>query len=226
LITNKQATYDENITEGIKYPLYPSIYLKEINEITTFDLKEGGRYMQSNILTIQQKINLTKLLTEFVTLPTTINTEESKYYTIIPNIVRKFAEGCRVGSGFRLIKRAVRHSMDPKSIDIQECKGQVFEVDNKIGLVISHQIKASMKTAIYNVTVALTCTNLLACTCTCKAGSMNNEKIVCVHILPVIFQIGQLMWRGLSEHMLVEFSNYYQSEYNIYLANNNFLSTL
>jgi hypothetical protein len=124
-----------------------------------------------------------------------------------------------------LIKRAVRHLMDPKSIDIQECKGQVFEVDNKIGLVISHQIKASMKTAIYNVTVALTCTNLLACTRACKAGSMN-KKIVCVHILPVIFQIGQLMWRGLSEHMLVEFANFFQGENNIYLAKNNFLSTL
>jgi hypothetical protein len=230
LITNKQATYDENITHNIKYPLYPSSYLKEINKITTFDLKEGGRYFHNNILSVQQKFKLTELLTEFVTLPTTINTDESKYYKIIPNIIRNFAEGSRIGSGYRLIKRAVRHAMDPKSIDIQDCEGHVFEINNNIGLVLKHKIKASMKTAIYDVTVALTSSNLVACTCTCKAGSINNEKIVCVHILPVIYQIGQLMWRGVSEHMLFKFTNVYHSENNVYLAihqnNNNFISTL
>jgi hypothetical protein len=39
-------------------------------------------------------------------------------------------------------------------------------------------MKVSMKTAICNVTIALTCDDLLACTCTCKAGAINNKKIV------------------------------------------------
>jgi SWIM zinc finger len=75
-----------------------------------------------------------------------------------------------------------------------------------------------MKQVIYNVQVALTSTVLLACTCTCKAGSVDKEKIVCVHILPVIFQIGQIMWKGLSEHLLLGFSKFYLGENNKYLA--------
>jgi hypothetical protein len=162
LIVNQQATYIENIVSNIIYPLHPTTYLKDITKICPFEIKEGGCYLQNNILTTQQKIDLTKLLKEFVALPLTINTNKSKYYQIIPNIIRKFVEGCRLGSGFRLIRRAVRHAMDPMA----SCQCQLFEANNKIGLVIEHQVKASMKTAIYNVTVALTCDDLLACTCT------------------------------------------------------------
>jgi predicted transcriptional regulator len=231
MITKKQATYNESIVEQIQFPKHASAYLKDIKAISDFKITEGGTYMQSKKLTKQQKIDLTKLLTDFVSLPTTINSEESKIYQIIPNIIRQFAQGSRVGTGFRLCKRAVRHAMDPKSIDICTCSGQVFETENnKIGLVTTHKVKASMKQAVYNVQVALTSTDLLACTCTCKAGSVDQEKIVCVHILPVMFQIGQIMWKGLSKHLLVEISNFCLGENNNYLAihqpENNCLITL
>jgi hypothetical protein len=35
------------------------------------------------------------------------------------------------------------------------------------------------------------------------------EKIVCVHVLPILFMIGQIMFQGMSEHILVETSNYF-----------------
>jgi hypothetical protein len=130
-----------------------------------------------NILTTQQKIDFTRLITECVALPSTINTNKSKYYQIIPNIIRKFAEGCCLGSGFHMITRAVRHAINPMAVDIRSYQCQVNETNNKIGLVIEHQVKASMKSAIYNVTVALTCDDLLACTCTYKAGAINNKKM-------------------------------------------------
>jgi predicted DNA-binding protein YlxM (UPF0122 family) len=210
LITNKQAVYGENITQQIKYPTYPSTYLTSgTKKISPFDVANGGRFFQDNNITIQQKIQLTMLLTELVTLPTKVNNNESNTYQIIPNIIKKFAEGSRVGSGFRLCKRAVRHAMDPRSIDIRKCTGFVIDVEEEqqIGLVLEHKVKASMKTTIYNTKIALTKTTLLACSCTCKAGSSGKEQVVCVHILPVLFQLGQLMWRGMSEHMLVEISN-------------------
>jgi hypothetical protein len=54
---------------------------------------------------------------------------------------------------------------------------------------------------------------LHVCSCTCRCGSLGIEKVVCVHILPVLFQIGQLMFMGMSEHILVESSNAFAGNY-------------
>jgi hypothetical protein len=44
---------------------------------------------------------------------------------------------------------------------------------------------------------------------------------------PVLFQLGQLMWRGMSEHLLVEITHYSSQTTRTYLTNNyQFLMTL
>ena len=63
-----------------------------------------------------------------------------------------------------------------------------------------------MKNSTYDVVVAFTSNTVVACSCTCKAGSNNNEKIICVHILPVIYQMTQIMFQGLNQHLLVKFT--------------------
>jgi hypothetical protein len=46
--------------------------------------------------------------------------------------------------------------------------------------------------------------------------------------LPVIFQKGQLMWKGLCKHMLVEITNFYNNDNSNYLAihQHSFIGTL
>jgi hypothetical protein len=37
---------------------------------------------------------------------------------------------------------------------------------------------------------------------------VNTERVVCVHILPVIYQVTMCMFKGLAEHMLVVLASY------------------
>jgi hypothetical protein len=66
--------------------------MSEIKKISHFDIANGGGFMQDNNTAIQQKIQLTMLLTKLVTLPTIVNNNESNTYQIIPNIIKKFDE--------------------------------------------------------------------------------------------------------------------------------------
>jgi hypothetical protein len=177
LIINKQAVYNgQNLLNRVKYPTENSSYLKkEIEKICTFDICKGGRFFSSNDLNIEQKIELTKLLADLVDVPKA-NRNECTTYHVIPTLIRLFAEGCRVYCGFRLLKRAIRHAMDPHAHDISLCKAHVIKYNNKTGLVISHKVKASMKQVTYNTSVAFTSDALIATSCTCKAGSAGFEK--------------------------------------------------
>lgn len=44
-----------------------------------------------------------------------------------------------------------------------------------------------MKDAEYKVTTAFTKDELIASKCECHAGGRDNERVVCVHTLPVIY---------------------------------------
>jgi hypothetical protein len=162
-------------------------------------------------------LQVTRLLTELVTLPE-VKPNQHKTFDVIPPIIRNFAEGSRVEDGNRLCQRTLRHATDPRHTDIRLCNGYVIEEedqdkDNNIGLVLKHNIKASMKNDTYKVELAFTCNDMISCSCTCRCGSIGIEKVLCVHILPVLFQIGQLMFMGMSEHILVESSNYFCATY-------------
>jgi hypothetical protein len=147
------------------------------------------------------------LFAELVELPV-MNNKEKKQYSVIPPIIRKFAEGSRVGSGYRLMRRFVRHGIDPRTPDIRHAYGHIIEENGEIGLSHNHQIKASMRSEIYNVHVAFTKNDLVTCSCNCLAGSMGEEQIVCVHILPVLFQLTQILYFGMGQHILIEASNH------------------
>jgi hypothetical protein len=158
------------LSERIKYPKQCTTYLQTVKKVTTFKIKDGGRYLQNNGLSKKQKVQITKLLTELVTLPK-VNPKEHKTFEVIAPIIRRFAEGSRLKDGNRLCQRSVRHGTDPRQADIRLCKGHVFdeeeEQEDNIGLVLKHNVKASMKNDAYDVEVAFTCSDLIACSCTC-----------------------------------------------------------
>ena len=56
----------------------------------------------------------------------------------------------------------------------------------------------------YASSVAVTQNSLAATSCTCKAGSHGLDRGVCVHNLPLIFQLILLLVDGLANHNLVE----------------------
>ena len=119
----------------------------------------------------------------------------------------EFADRSRIHSGCRLLKRAVRHAMDPEGVSILSSSCCIIAHMNTTGLHINHTVKASMKKASYIVKTSFTSTDILAVSCECKAGSSANENVICVHILPVLLQLSLLIFDGLAEHMLCEIAN-------------------
>lgn len=46
--------------------------------------------------------------------------------------------------------------------------------------------------------------DILAVECDCKAGSKDKDRVVCVHNLPVVYKVTEIMLEAMSEHMLLE----------------------
>jgi hypothetical protein len=154
LVINREGVYNDTITRKVKFPLENSTYLKnEDSKICDFEIANGGRYMQNKEMTTQQKIDLTLLLTELSNLPKSsiFETDDDRVYRVIPTIIRKFAEESRIGTARRLLTRSVRHGVDPKAYDVRLCKGIVNTYKGDIELVLNHKVRASMKSATYNV---------------------------------------------------------------------------
>ena len=61
-----------------------------------------------------------------------------------------------------------------------------------------------MKQEVYDVTVVFSKRGILACECGCKSGSKGLDKVVCVHILPVLMQLVVFFIEDLGENLLVE----------------------
>jgi hypothetical protein len=181
---------------------------KDMKKLSEIKIKDGGLYMANNNLTSSKKAKLTSLFADLVDIPTPI-VGEPKTYQLIPPIIRKFASGSRVLLGHRLLRRAVRHGIDPRTPDIRHARGHIIEEKGEIGLSLHHQVKASMRQEIYQIQVAFTSSGLVTCSCNCKAGSMGEEQIVCVHILPVLFQLTQVLYFGMSQHIQIEASNFF-----------------
>jgi hypothetical protein len=60
----------------------------------------------------------------------------------------------------------------------------------------------------YNVSVCFSSETIHSCECSCQCGSQQDERILCVHILPVLFQISRLTFECFAEHILVELASF------------------
>ena len=72
---------------------------------------------------------------------------------------------------------------------------------------MKNNVPASMKQQTYNVTVLYSKSGILTCECDCKAGSKGLDKVVCVHVLPVLMQLVVFFIEDLGEHILIELCN-------------------
>ena len=134
-------------------------------------------------------------------------------------MIVQFAQGSRVISGERLLRRCIRHSLDPKTPSILRAHGSVFQHCGEVGFAIRHQISPSFKDGMYSVTSAFTASSFLAAECNCEAGpecakpastgtsSSDNGKHICVHCLPVLYQLTIILMECLAEHTIVTFAS-------------------
>lgn len=207
---NENEIYEgADLMAHISLPLHKTSYLNNEKVICRFDLRNGASFIRDNSLTLYKKLDIVYLLPRLVHASHIKNgTEIEKIISILPDMIVDFAQRSRFHSGYRLLKRAVRHAMDPEGCSIMSSNCYIVECQDTIGIHISHIVKASMKKEAYRTNVSFTTsTDILAVSCTCKSGSINDEKIICVHVLPVLLQLAILLFDGLSEHLLCELAN-------------------
>ena len=82
---------------------------------------------------------------------------------------------------------------------------------SEIGIRLKNDIPASMKQELYSVTVLFSKSGILACECGCKAGSKGMDKVVCVHVLPVLMQLVVFLVEDLGESILIELCSRWNS---------------
>jgi hypothetical protein len=122
------------------------------------------------------------------------------------------AKGARLDEAcFRLAMRTIMHAIDPQTRNIVKATGNVVTYAGATCLLVHHEVLASMKQQSYAVFVCFSAKQLVACRCTCQAGCQGQERVMCVHILPVLYQITLLLFEGLAEHAIIEIANAYKT---------------
>ena len=69
---------------------------------------------------------------------------------------------------------------------------------------MNNLVPASMNQNKSDVLLAFSSDELMACKCDYKYRGEGGQKIICVHILPIIFQLSLLVVEGLAENILLE----------------------
>ena len=131
---------------------------------------------------------------------------DSEVYRVVPESFIDIANFSRIDSGYRLLMRCVRHVMDFKLPTMKESRF-VKNNDGKVMLILENDVPASMRSNIYKTACAIDEDGkLVACRCSCQCGSEKNERVTCVHILPLAYQLSLFMVSCLAENILLELS--------------------
>jgi hypothetical protein len=222
-LCKEEQKRDNSANDNTPYPMYPShaLNIEDGNKygfgelVHEFDLKDGGLFINSPNIANNMIAPILNLISNVVQYRSNHSDKKVRYtafdspiYDVIPSLFVEFANGSRAGNGtgFRLLKRCLRHALDPRTLPLMDQKACLFihEKDGEMGLVIRNKISASMKEVEYESTIAFTSKDIIATSCECPAGGAKNERAVCVHNLPVMYQLVMLLDDGLAEHILVE----------------------
>jgi hypothetical protein len=112
----------------------------------------------------------------------------------------------------RLLRRSIIHAVDQRSNKLSDknTKCSIVTYNNTPAILICHQINASMRPAHHNVVVCFNKDMIIASKCDCQAGCFVNGRALCVHIIPILYQITLLLFDGLAETLIIEFANHWQ----------------
>ena len=189
--------------------------------------EEGGKFIAHPYLS-NHLMQVVELLADFVTFKQQngkkiVHTHwDSPVYQVIPTMMIDIAYGCRIDSGYRLVERCARHAVDSKAESSLQLQHGAFFLDpdsNKIGLNLKIFVPASMRDALYETEAAVTCgSRLVACSCTCPTGGSKEapeERVACVHVLPILLMFSFFLVDCLAEHVLLELSALLNSDQNV-----------
>jgi hypothetical protein len=225
VVNKSNGIYSEDILENVTVPQETSLYLRYLQPLVTFDLNKGACFMDDEKLTLQDVIGVLEIIQQLVHIKNPEPEHQrlddiSRTYSVIPTLLIDIANRARhEASGYRLLKRCIRHALDSGAVDIRKAHVSIVKVNDPMetGFLVVHKVKASMKQDIYDVKVCFTKSTVISCCCTCKCGGEGQQKILCIHILPILYQISLLVFEGLAKNILVELAAFVSKKANLLL---------
>ena len=106
----------------------------------------------------------------------------------------------------------MRHSIDLLTTDVSQTYVKIFKYNGDTGLYLQMKVRSSMRKEWYDTEVAFTMNTIVACKCSCKCGSNDLQRVVCIHVLPTMELIGFFLKEALAEHILIETSYYVKKQ--------------
>jgi hypothetical protein len=208
----------ESVTDRISVPKENSLYLQELennSKINSLNVSKVGHMIINELINPVQIKKLIKMMALVVKMydkekdGTTRNKEYMQNtYKLVPSSIVRFAEDSRIkGGGGRLVDRCLRHSTDQETPDLMEATGHVVEYQEQPRLLLNHVVRSSMKQDEYKVSVCFSEETIVSCSCDCRAGSIGTGRVLCVHVLPVIYQMTLLIFDGLADNLLITIAN-------------------
>lgn len=146
--------------------------------------------------------------------------DESDYAAAVPGMVIEFANGSRAVNGLahKVIKSAVRIAVDPKWRSFMDQDYCLFyhqcTQGDSIGIILENDVPATMKDQLYHSKIAFTVHNFLASQCECIASGMGtgDDRITCIHNLPLIVNLSLLLHRGIAKNFLHDLSTRWSAD--------------
>ena len=194
-------------------PIFPVLPPRDFSSkaITILEFKwmDGGRLAADTRLSSKLVGELLDIYAALVEFGSKRHTKfDSRIYRAIPTWFIDAANKSRSMEGYRLLKRMLRHSLDPKIAPLINTSAKLFQYEGELGILLRNAVPASMRGIHYPAEVAITKDKIIYCSCSCACGIESKSKcdgrIVCVHVLPVVYQLSLLLMDGLGENMLLE----------------------
>ena len=132
------------------------------------------------------------------------------FHYSLPSIILDFAEKSRPSPGpaFKLLRSCIRHATDTLMPSIFDQPFKLFTCGSTVGITLQNRVPASMHSKHYKVKVAFSKNELLSCSCDCfSSGNASSDKVTCVHNLPLIFQLSELLHKGIAQHFLLDLAS-------------------
>ena len=175
----------------VKFPvLNPNQFSNGANSLFSLEVKNGGRFISDKRLDNKYLPGLVDICASLILFDnkkyTSFDSPVYEVYEAIPTLLVNFVYNSREGEGYRLLRRCLRHSMDPKGSQVLNSSGRLFVYENKIRLHLNSYVPASMRNKTYSPEVAIKNDRILYCACSCECGGRGGERAVCVHILPLL----------------------------------------
>lgn len=204
----------EQLAGSVTYPLYQTSEIGNLSmwsTIHTMHFRDGASFITNPDLTEYLPATL-QLFSSFVKYKRnnkhTSWIEDPSMYDALPSLIINIAQHSRIDSGYRLLERCVRHGHDPKMQSLFYNSTDIVKLaDGSLGLVIKTKVSASMKAQVYKTAIAISAMDMLATECSCRSGSKDDDRVVCVHNLPVAYKVMELLLDGLAEHFLLKLAS-------------------